>query len=203
MLYDYLLLYEHCFHILVYHRRICDPGLTSFEPEALGNLVEGMDFHKFYFEHCESCLTMRIVVLPYINIHISYILRSVFRCNPCVWLFQCWVRTTSLCTPLSSILMFISSGRMLPVLRISVWRSTSTARATHVAASRRKHVCGIAVMASGLTSTSTAQGLQPPPYSEPHRTGKNTPFARLHFSVNLISSLRNVCMPVSTSEFKK
>lgn len=34
-------------------RRICDPGLTSFEPEALGNLVEGMDFHKFYFENRE------------------------------------------------------------------------------------------------------------------------------------------------------
>uniref|UniRef100_A0A674B676 calcium/calmodulin-dependent protein kinase n=1 Tax=Salmo trutta TaxID=8032 RepID=A0A674B676_SALTR len=35
-------------------RRICDPGLTSFEPEALGNLVEGMDFHKFYFENLLS-----------------------------------------------------------------------------------------------------------------------------------------------------
>lgn len=35
------------------YRKICDPGLTSFEPEALGNLVEGMDFHKFYFENCE------------------------------------------------------------------------------------------------------------------------------------------------------
>ncbi|MED6282424.1 Calcium/calmodulin-dependent protein kinase type II subunit gamma, partial [Characodon lateralis] len=33
------------------YTRICDPGLTSFEPEALGNLVEGMDFHKFYFEN--------------------------------------------------------------------------------------------------------------------------------------------------------
>uniref|UniRef100_A0A672F9Q9 calcium/calmodulin-dependent protein kinase n=1 Tax=Salarias fasciatus TaxID=181472 RepID=A0A672F9Q9_SALFA len=30
---------------------ICDPGLTSFEPEALGNLVEGTDFHRFYFEN--------------------------------------------------------------------------------------------------------------------------------------------------------
>ncbi|TRY55328.1 hypothetical protein DNTS_009035, partial [Danionella cerebrum] len=29
--------------------RMCDPGLTSFEPEALGNLVQGMDFHSFYF----------------------------------------------------------------------------------------------------------------------------------------------------------
>uniref|UniRef100_A0AAZ3NXD5 calcium/calmodulin-dependent protein kinase n=1 Tax=Oncorhynchus tshawytscha TaxID=74940 RepID=A0AAZ3NXD5_ONCTS len=35
-------------------KRICDPGLTSFEPEALGNLVEGMDFHKFYFENLLS-----------------------------------------------------------------------------------------------------------------------------------------------------
>ncbi|XP_031731145.1 calcium/calmodulin-dependent protein kinase type II subunit gamma isoform X11 [Anarrhichthys ocellatus] len=33
---------------------ICDPGLTSFEPEALGNLVEGMDFHKFYFDNLLS-----------------------------------------------------------------------------------------------------------------------------------------------------
>lgn len=33
------------------YRKICDPGLTAFEPEALGNLVEGMDFHRFYFEN--------------------------------------------------------------------------------------------------------------------------------------------------------
>ena len=32
-------------------RKICDPGLTSFEPEGLGNLVEGMDFHRFYFDN--------------------------------------------------------------------------------------------------------------------------------------------------------
>ncbi|XP_074152906.1 calcium/calmodulin-dependent protein kinase type II subunit gamma isoform X5 [Sminthopsis crassicaudata] len=36
------------------YTKICDPGLTSFEPEALGNLVEGMDFHKFYFENPQS-----------------------------------------------------------------------------------------------------------------------------------------------------
>ncbi|XP_069022337.1 calcium/calmodulin-dependent protein kinase type II subunit beta isoform X1 [Embiotoca jacksoni] len=33
------------------YAKICDPGLTSFEPEGLGNLVEGMDFHRFYFEN--------------------------------------------------------------------------------------------------------------------------------------------------------
>uniref|UniRef100_A0A8C5R4I6 calcium/calmodulin-dependent protein kinase n=1 Tax=Leptobrachium leishanense TaxID=445787 RepID=A0A8C5R4I6_9ANUR len=36
------------------YTKICDPGLTSFEPEALGNLVEGMDFHKFYFDNLLS-----------------------------------------------------------------------------------------------------------------------------------------------------
>jgi len=28
---------------------LCDPTLTAFEPEALGHLVEGMAFHRFYF----------------------------------------------------------------------------------------------------------------------------------------------------------
>ena len=25
--------------------------MTAFEPEAIGNLVEGLDFHKFYFDN--------------------------------------------------------------------------------------------------------------------------------------------------------
>lgn len=28
---------------------LCDPTLTAFEPEAVGHLVEGMEFHAFYF----------------------------------------------------------------------------------------------------------------------------------------------------------
>jgi len=28
----------------------CDPSLTCFEPESLGQLVAGMEFHKFYFD---------------------------------------------------------------------------------------------------------------------------------------------------------
>ena len=30
--------------------RLCDPTLSAFEPEARGQLVHGMDFHKFYFD---------------------------------------------------------------------------------------------------------------------------------------------------------
>jgi calcium/calmodulin-dependent protein kinase (CaM kinase) II len=29
---------------------ICDPTLTAFEPESCGELVEGMEFHRFYFD---------------------------------------------------------------------------------------------------------------------------------------------------------
>jgi hypothetical protein len=28
---------------------LCDPAITAFEPEARGHLVEGLEFHRFYF----------------------------------------------------------------------------------------------------------------------------------------------------------
>jgi calcium/calmodulin-dependent protein kinase (CaM kinase) II len=31
------------------YREMCDPTLTAFEPESKGQLVEGLDFHSFYF----------------------------------------------------------------------------------------------------------------------------------------------------------
>jgi hypothetical protein len=31
------------------YEELCDSSLTAFEPEALGQLVEGLDFHRFYF----------------------------------------------------------------------------------------------------------------------------------------------------------
>ena len=32
------------------YSELCDPTLTAFEPEARGQLVEGMEFHGFYFD---------------------------------------------------------------------------------------------------------------------------------------------------------
>src|SRR5258708_6690067 len=32
------------------YQELCDPTLTAFEPEARGQLVEGLAFHKFYFD---------------------------------------------------------------------------------------------------------------------------------------------------------
>lgn len=31
------------------YQLLCDPTLSAFEPEARGQLVEGLDFHRFYF----------------------------------------------------------------------------------------------------------------------------------------------------------
>lgn len=44
-------------------RKMCDPGMTAFEPEALGNLVEGLDFHRFYFENREQFLLFGVPVV--------------------------------------------------------------------------------------------------------------------------------------------
>jgi calcium/calmodulin-dependent protein kinase (CaM kinase) II len=32
------------------YEELCDPSLTCVEPEAPGQIVEGLTFHKFYFE---------------------------------------------------------------------------------------------------------------------------------------------------------
>ena len=32
------------------YTELCDPAMTAYEPEAVGNLVAGMDFHEFYFK---------------------------------------------------------------------------------------------------------------------------------------------------------
>ena len=32
------------------YEQLCDVTLTAFEPEACGHLIEGMEFHRFYFD---------------------------------------------------------------------------------------------------------------------------------------------------------
>src|SRR5437016_2864831 len=32
------------------YKELCDPSITCFEPEANGRLVEGLEFHEFYFK---------------------------------------------------------------------------------------------------------------------------------------------------------
>jgi len=37
-------------------RKLADPQMTCFEFEANGNLIEGLAFHKFYFENGKAAL---------------------------------------------------------------------------------------------------------------------------------------------------
>ncbi|MEX2113563.1 MAG: DUF4440 domain-containing protein [Pirellulales bacterium] len=32
------------------YETLCDPSLSAFEPEGRGHLIEGMDFHRYYFD---------------------------------------------------------------------------------------------------------------------------------------------------------
>merc|ERR1712136_119254 len=53
------------------YSKLCDPHLTSFEPEALGNLVEGMEFHKFFFDNVlgKSTKSVNTLILnPHIHL---------------------------------------------------------------------------------------------------------------------------------------
>ncbi|XP_071057461.1 calcium/calmodulin-dependent protein kinase type II alpha chain isoform X7 [Onthophagus taurus] len=53
------------------YTKICDPHLTAFEPEAMGNLVEGMDFQKFYFDNVlgKNCKAVNTTILnPHVHL---------------------------------------------------------------------------------------------------------------------------------------
>merc|ERR1719295_2227934 len=41
------------------YTKLCDPNITAFEPEALGNLVEGIEFHRFYFDNFLSVQALK------------------------------------------------------------------------------------------------------------------------------------------------
>ena len=50
------------------YRELCDPSLTAFEPEALGNLVEGLAFHETYFGSPASGKRKSSVRAPHIRL---------------------------------------------------------------------------------------------------------------------------------------
>ena len=50
---------------------LCDESITCFEPEALGNLVDGLEFHQYYFNLPSSGAPTPVqstIVAPHIRI---------------------------------------------------------------------------------------------------------------------------------------
>jgi calcium/calmodulin-dependent protein kinase (CaM kinase) II len=51
------------------YQELCCPSLTCFEPEAMGNLVDGLDFHQYYFNLPPSTTSVQsTIVAPHIRI---------------------------------------------------------------------------------------------------------------------------------------
>ncbi|VDO93552.1 unnamed protein product [Soboliphyme baturini] len=40
------------------YSKLCDMNMTCFEPASMGHLVEGMDYHKFYFNQMAAQLRL-------------------------------------------------------------------------------------------------------------------------------------------------
>ena len=52
------------------YTQLCDPSLTAFEPEAMGYLVDGLDFHHYYFKvrGDDSSPVQSTIVAPHIRV---------------------------------------------------------------------------------------------------------------------------------------
>jgi len=52
------------------YTKLTDSNLTAFEPEAIGNLVEGTEFHRFYFDHYSALKQAKQTNITILNPHI-------------------------------------------------------------------------------------------------------------------------------------
>lgn len=51
------------------YQELCDPTLTAFEPEALGQCVHGLEFHHFYFQRRPAPGSVNVtVVAPHVRV---------------------------------------------------------------------------------------------------------------------------------------
>lgn len=132
--------------------KMCDPAVTAFEPEALGNLVEGLDFHRFYFENREFAEHLVFVWFKFLQ-------QQRWADSPC--LFQSGPRTANLFTPPSWTLTSTWWATRLLALRTSASLSILITTAHPALLNQKRPGCGIAVTASGKSSISIAQDPHP------------------------------------------
>jgi calcium/calmodulin-dependent protein kinase (CaM kinase) II len=51
------------------YAKLCDPTLSCFEPESRGQFVEGMAFHRYYFENGKPALPRNTTIcMPHVRL---------------------------------------------------------------------------------------------------------------------------------------
>ncbi|CAK1553736.1 unnamed protein product [Leptosia nina] len=45
------------------YSKLCDPHVTSFDPDSLGNLIEGVEFHKFFIDNTPTNIKTNTTIL--------------------------------------------------------------------------------------------------------------------------------------------
>src|SRR5438105_14254097 len=51
------------------YQELCDASLTAFEPEACGQFIEGLAFHRFYFESEEQhARNQTMMIRPHVRL---------------------------------------------------------------------------------------------------------------------------------------
>ena len=50
------------------YTQLCDPSLSCFEPEARGHLVEGLDFHRYYFDLGPISSVQNTISSPHVRV---------------------------------------------------------------------------------------------------------------------------------------
>lgn len=64
------------------YQELCDPTITCFEPEAMGQLAEGMEFHRFYFQLGAATLPFNTTMAsPHVRIMADVAILSYVRLN--------------------------------------------------------------------------------------------------------------------------
>jgi hypothetical protein len=188
-------------------RKICDPHVTSFEPEALGNLVEGLEFHKFFFDNRKQAIILCLFVENSFSRCFSSRNRSVLgkNCksintlilNPHIHLMGedaaciAYVRLTQFVDKWVSLNdLFVWFYFDLVPIAIRV-RILDRDRRTHNRT--KKPACGTAVMANGWMFTFTDREPQLLVLFRIIKTNNNT----LPLNISPSYSLLFLCLPLS------
>ena len=116
--------------------KLCTEEMTCFEPETCSQLVTGMEFHKFYFDHCK--------MLSYIQYNFFVLLDTITISTLLYYPIIIWLAVTFSPPPpsLSLSLSFSLSLSLPPSLPPSPSTHTHSARQSQGSTAGHHHAQG-------------------------------------------------------------